>query len=386
MGILKNLRRGRAQAPQPSSVSAGRQQERFEYRLAHNADYLQADIFEQLRENVPVIDACIDKIVRLTGDFTVVAEDERWQAELDGFCRSVPVGISGRSLGTFADMYLDSLLTYGKAVGRIFTDSKALCIKGLYVGDPSLYHISCGKGPLDLRVSGSFSGKQIDVRSPHKLLYTTLNPSPKNPEGVSLLRGLPAMSNVLMRIYECIGQNFDRAGNVRYAVTYKPAADGSDKLFAKQRAMDIAKEWSEGMNASRNGVVKDFVSVGDIDIKVIGADNQMIDTQVPVRQLLEQIVAKLSIPPFMLGLCWSTTEKMSSQQADILTSELEYYRRLLTPVLKRIGDTFLRLCGAPCSCSIKWANIDLQDEVELARARLINAQAAGLEEMQKEDS
>ena len=95
MRILKNLRKGRVHTS-PPSVSAGRQQERFSYRLAHNADYLQADIFEQLRENVPVIDACIDKIVRLTGDFTAVAEDERWQAELDEFCRSVPVGISGR--------------------------------------------------------------------------------------------------------------------------------------------------------------------------------------------------------------------------------------------------------------------------------------------------
>ena len=126
-------------------------------------------------------------------------------------------------------------------------------------------------------------------------------------------------------------------------------------------------------------MVKDFISVGDVDIRVIGADNQIIDTQVPVRQLLEQIVAKLSIPPFLLGLNWSTTEKMSSQQADILTSELEYYRRLLTPVLKRVCDTFLRLCGAPCGCSISWANINLQDELALARARLYNAQAAQIE-------
>lgn len=64
------------------------------------------------------------------------------------------------------------------------------------------------------------------------------------------------------------------------------------------------------------------MAVGDVSIKVIGADNQWIDTEVPVRQMLEQIVAKLSIPPFMLGLSWSTTERMSKQQADGLTSEL----------------------------------------------------------------
>lgn len=64
------------------------------------------------------------------------------------------------------------------------------------------------------------SGEEIPVRSPEKLLYTALNPSPKHPDGVSILRGLPALSEILMRIYECMGQNFDRVGNVRYAVTY----------------------------------------------------------------------------------------------------------------------------------------------------------------------
>ena len=36
---------------------------------------------------------------------------------------------------------------------------------------------------------------------------------------------------------------------------------------------------------------------------------------------------------------------MSAQQADLLTSELERYRSLLTPVLRRILDTHLRLWG-----------------------------------------
>jgi len=190
-----------------------------------------------------------------------------------------------------------------------------------------------------------------------------------------VLRGLPAMSDILMRIYQCIGQNFDRVGNVRYAVTYKPSPDGSDRMFAKERAKEIAVAWSDGMHSAKNGVVKDFVAVGDVDIKVIGAENQIIDTQVPVRQLLEQIVAKLSVPPFLLGLNWSTTERMSSQQADILTSELEYYRRLLDPVLTEICNTFLRLCGTDSGAYIEWENINLQDEEALARSRLLNAQA-----------
>ena len=69
---------------------------------------------------------------------------------------------------------------------------------------------------------------------------------------------------------------------MRYAVTYKPSIESGDKAFAQERAMQIAKEWSDGMNATNNGEIRDFVAVGDIDIKVIGAENQVIDTNVPV--------------------------------------------------------------------------------------------------------
>lgn len=129
---------------------------------------------------------------------------------------------------------------------------------------------------------------------------------------------------------------------------------------------------------------RDFVSVGDVSIKVIGADNQILDSEVPVRQLLEQIVAKLLVPPFLLGLSWSSTERMASQQCDILTSELEWYRTLITPVIDKICRTFLRMSGFEDSVEIEWSNINLQDETELAQARLWRAQALEIEQRIKE--
>ena len=356
-----------------------RDENKFQYRLAHSDDIFQHGFYDSLRASVPVIDACFGKIIRLAGDFKVIADDERYQSELDKFCKNISVGSAGKSIYTFADMYLDSLLTYGKAIGRIFTDHKTCTIKGIFVGDSSLFRVKQGKTPLEKEIYGIYNGKEIKINSPEKLLYTTLNPSPKHPDGVSVLRGLPAISSILMRIYECIGQNFDRVGNVRYAVTYVPSADGSDRAFAKERAMQIAEQWADGMNSSKHGVIQDFVAVGNVGIKVIGAENQLIDTEVPVRQLLEQLISKLSIPPFLLGLNWSTTERMSAQQADILTSELEYYRRLLTPVIEEICCTFLRLCGAFSECRVEWGNINLQDEEELAKSRLYNAQAEEIE-------
>ncbi|MCQ4772004.1 serine/threonine protein phosphatase, partial [Intestinimonas massiliensis] len=98
--------------------------------------------------------------------------------------------------------------------------------------------------------------------------------------------------------------------------------DGLERTYAQERCRQIPQEWSAAMQAGKNGGVRDFVAVGDVDIKVIGADNQVLDSEVPVRQILEQLIAKTGIPPFLLGLSWSSTERMSTQQADMMTSEI----------------------------------------------------------------
>ncbi|MEG2720429.1 MAG: serine/threonine protein phosphatase, partial [Oscillospiraceae bacterium] len=120
-------------------------------------------------------------------------------------------------------------------------------------------------------------------------------------------------------------------------------------------------------------------------IKVIGADNQILDSQIPVRQMLEQIIAKMSLPPFMLGLSWSTTERMSTQQADVLTTELWHYRRILSPIIEKICATHLRAFGYTGRLNIVWDDITLQDEVDEARARLYDAQARKIEEGGKDE-
>ncbi|MBR6102992.1 MAG: serine/threonine protein phosphatase [Ruminococcus sp.] len=352
--------------------------DRTVFRLAPDSCGFENEFYEELRARVPILDACFGKIIRLTNDFRLVSGDPNAQGALDELSASVPVGVSGCSLSTFADLYLDTLLTYGRALAVLRIDRRRAAVKGIAIADPTVFRAEHGKDPLDLRFRLIAGGREIRLPQKQLWAYTTLNPSVKHPDGVSLLRGIPAFADVLMRIYECVGQNFDRVGNVRYAVTYKPESE-TDRSFASERADQIARAWSDGMQSARSGVVKDFVAVGDVGIKVIGADNQLIDTNVPVRQLLEQMISKLSIPPFLLGLNWSSTERMSSQQADILTSELEYYRRLITPVLRKLGCALLRIAGYSCKCEVEWGNINLQDEEALARARLYNAQAAALE-------
>ncbi len=143
--------------------------------------------------------------------------------------------------------------------------------------------------------------------TPGTRIYPYSTRTPGQLSGNSILKGLPLLGKILLQIYQTIGLNWERVGNVHFAVTYKPHNDAMDRAFAKERALQVAKEWGEAMNAG--GRVKDFVAVGDVDIRVIGADNQILDSEVPVRQMLEQFYLRRPMPPFLLGLNWSSTER-----------------------------------------------------------------------------
>lgn len=334
-------------------------------------------LYETLREAVPIIDAAICKTVRLVGGFTVQCPNPRTEEELNHFLTHVQTNACGRGMESFLSDYLEQLLTYGTAVGEMVTDSYG--IRALFNAPLEDIELRAGRSPLDVQVCvRQPDGSYIPAPRPELILTSTLSPQPGRLYGESVLKGLPFVTDILLKIYHSIGLNWERVGNVRFAVTYRPGNDPSERAYAKERANAIAKEWSKAMQ-SGGGRVSDFVSVGNVDIKVIGADNQVLNSEIPVRQLLEQIVAKLSIPPFLLGLSWSSTERMSAQQADILTSELSSYRRLLGPVICRVCSLWLRLNGYPTKFDVVWNKINLQDEVEMANARLLNAQATQLE-------
>ncbi len=62
----------------------------------------------------------------------------------------------------------------------------------------------------------------------------------------------------------------------------------------------------------------------------------------------------------------------------MLTSEIDSYRRELTPVISKICDLWLRLSGYNCKFNVEWSEITLQDITDLSRSKLYDAQAEKL--------
>ena len=330
-------------------------------------------IYREMREALPVLDAAVSKMVRLCGGFQVKCRSMEAQEALNRFLKTVPCGRGQMGMDSFLSAYLDSLLTYGRAVGEMVVAGGEL--RAVCWGDVTKLEVQEGEDPLETILWGMDDrGRMRPLPYQHLLLFTTMHPEPAHPYGVSIFRGMPFLADILLKIYNTIGSNWERAGNVRYSVICKGEGD-LDPAAAQERGAQVAREWARAMEDAKTGTVRDFVAVGDVQIKVIGGEAPILDSEMPVRQILEQLVAKTGLPPFLLGLSWSTTERMSTQQADLLTSELWALRRTVEPAMERVCRMYLTLKGMDDRFEILWDDISLQDILQEAQADLYRAQA-----------
>jgi len=330
-------------------------------------------MYREMREAIPVLDAAIGKLVRLSGGFGVKCRSDAAQKKLENFLKNVPCGKGQVGIDSFLASFVDSVLTYGRAVGELVVSGGKL--RAVCWGDVTQLQIQEGENPLETVIWGmDEKGLMRPLPYQQLLLFTSMNPEPAHPYGVSIFRGMPFLAEILMKIYSAIGTNWERSGNLRYSVICK-GDENMDPAMVQERGRQVASEWAKAMEDNKNGTVRDFVAVGDVQIKVIGGEAPILDSDVPVRQIMEQLVAKTGLPPFLLGLSWSTTERMSTQQADLLTSELWALRRTVEPAVRKVCRMFLALEGLDDRFEIVWDDISLQDITQEAQADLYRAQA-----------
>ena len=172
----------------------------------------EEQIYYQMRTAIPVLDAAVGKLVRLSGGFEVKCRNREAQEKLRQFLRTVPCGRGQFGIGSFLSGYLDSLLTYGRAVGElVVSDGK---LRAVCWGNVNALEIHEGESPLEMVIWGPDEHGCIrPLPYQQLLLFTTMNPEPGSPYGVSIFRGMPFLADILMKIYQTLGSNWERAGN-----------------------------------------------------------------------------------------------------------------------------------------------------------------------------
>ena len=131
--------------------------------LSHQSAFAEREMYKALREAVPIIDAAISKIVRLTGEFELTSESERCDKVLKDFSENVRVGATSTGLQSFVWTYLEDLLTFGEAVGEMIPLSNSRGIYALYNAPLDDIELKEGDSPLDVKVCKKGVGENVEL-------------------------------------------------------------------------------------------------------------------------------------------------------------------------------------------------------------------------------
>ena len=155
-------------------------------------------LYQAVREAVPVVDAAVCKLIRLSGGVKVLCDDLETQTALRTFLERVNAGRGQHGIEAFLSQYLDSLLVYGGAVGEMVPAAGNRTLAALLCGRLEQVELREGESPLDFRICGPDEhGSMAELPYQELLLFTPLHPEAAHPYGVSMLRGIPDRKSVV---------------------------------------------------------------------------------------------------------------------------------------------------------------------------------------------
>lgn len=376
-----NITRATATAPTSSEGS------RAQARQAWSSPYigmvrqqvpLGADLrlYRLLRETIPCLDAAVNWLTLLMGTPEVVA-DEPLKSELEGWMRLVRVPPLQVGMTTWLRNHIDSMVWSGKAVGEIVPDNAGREVYALTNLDPeSIVYRTDPESPLDLLVCQTQTGAAEPVVLDQDWIVVNLRQPGCDPHGRSLFYGLPFVTEILLSMEQSLRQTWERFGCPTYSVKWTTPEGYIDPTGAQTASImsGIETNFVAAMEARREGQVRDFFNT-DVEVSVIGAEGQSLEFATPYRAIMEQVAGKTGLPSWLLGFHWSTTERLSTQEADMIAANVDAMWEELYPDLFRILDLRQKMTGRRGTFDLVRSSVSLQDAVETARARVMEAQA-----------
>ena len=190
MGLL-NFRKKKENILSASSVQTSPRVKHPYYQLS---SYMplngESRVYAAVRDAVPIIDAALNKIVRLAEGFHFETGNEILDARMNSYFNMINVGGNQKGIAAFVSNYLNQLLTFGTAVGEIVIGDGG--IYALYNSELSELELKRADNGIDV----DFFISNEKVSNPSLVLYSVLNPKPGNLCGTSILQGLPFISDI----------------------------------------------------------------------------------------------------------------------------------------------------------------------------------------------
>lgn len=369
-------------------------------------------LLEALREAIPILDGGINRLVTLDGILTVEGDNDALVQEIDTWMRNVPVndlecGYQAFYAGQGAEHY-----EQGVGLGEFIYDRRGRDVIGLRVADSKglafvretdrlrvFYRTPeatrdlrpDGLGAVEQLLSGTTRGDTVSgLRSEgfveldaRQCSFALHRPEADDPYGVSILRSMPFVAQILLKMENAAGRAWERFGDPSFHVHYGTKNRKVDAAEADRRARAIAADLAKALQAKARGNSVDLSTAAAMDdeitIGVIGANGTALEIEAPARHILEQIVAGFGLPGWMLGVTWSQAAGIGEQQSVIVLQEAQTRFELREPQLRRPVEAMLRARGRT------WKNGDwklvqvtpnLMDIQKRAQADFLAAQTA----------
>jgi hypothetical protein len=340
-------------------------------------------VLKALRQAIPILDVAIDRLVRLTGKVIVTWESPRVQAAWDEWQSMVSVPPLLRGFNTSLNGLQSRALMFGTGVREIEFDALGRQVKAFrFIAPDTVRFRQDPEDAFGVVVAQTQSGQITPVVLERQFIdIAAHDPRDDSPYGRSIFADCPFVGELLLEMVHATKQNWIRVGTPAFGVLVgiPQNIDAAVDLGTLMQSLldQIKSDWTTAMTARQTaGKITDFFAAGDVKIVTIGADGQMLDFQIPWRAILEQVIGATHLPPWMLGMHWSTTERLSTEQAQSLEGVILDYQADVTPNVLWAADWWARANGfADDEREVGWPAASLRDRVEEARAGLMEAQA-----------
>lgn len=339
-------------------------------------------LYEQFAKTIPILPAAMRRITELVGCPKAASEDQDATDEVNEWWENVQVNqIQQGGANWFAGHVFDHQL-YGRAHAELIPTADRTDIGAIQ---------ELHTRTIDLRPKAVAYGVEIvqrlalggfpKVLNPALILTSVHDIQGDSPQGNSLIGGLEFVSEIYEKILIATRGVWNRFGQPSYWLNFEPPEKWDDPLGIRGAAINAnqAAMMDNIEQARANGDIKNFSTVGKVTVQILGANGETLDIEVPGRHILEQICAATGLPPWMFGYHWSTTERLSRDQAIILGERIDSVREHLEAPLLYLFRLRQALVGRPFTekCMLEWEAPSLMDATEEAKGDLLRAQADG---------
>lgn len=350
------------------------------YALAHGTTTLRSNVPQQLLAqfytNIPLLRRTVSVLSQFVGEPELRAGNDQQTEELQAWARTVPVGYVGRGLQTWLVDHLSQALVYGYAVGEAEIPPLRDTVGRLWsYRSDKFYFESDAAGALTIKQRDTVQSSGLN---PLTAVSTTYDPQGCDPHGQSLFLALPTVAQTWLDMLFAYRATWRRNGIVSWHWNWEPPETLDDPSGDVGAAVidRLESGWNDAMKSQAvDGIAKDFFTVGKITGEPLGAKSEVMDIETAKRAIVEELVVATGIPPWLLGYTWSTTERLSQQQADMLLATIDGLRRCVEGAVWHLAQLRQHLAGVPGEVEIEWPAVNLQDATEAAKAKLAEAQA-----------